>query len=315
MTCKIVAQRHSTVHDSTSCRSAEAPPGPFELTDNASRATDLDRPTCFPDCDDTSLRGHLAGAGPEMRYPRGEGRCGTRGRMQPRPPRTSRFAGDGSLTTDDNVQSTFHGSTSPPSRRLSVIRMPDHLVTPRRNAAAFISAVSTASDEDIEADLRRINGELAATDRHLSRLADRRANLVLERKVLSEVRVERSRPSYRRPPTPPNGEGSSADLPPAAWWPLGPRTGVELHLRSNYGRIIGCVAAGLRRAHEVRDALGMQQTTVQEALKKLTAEGYLTRDADRPEFTLDARGHAAFKELATTYGWGGQPADASADRT
>lgn len=213
------------------------------------------------------------------------------------------IAAHATQATDNGNQATIYGSPSPSSLRLSVMGMPDHLVTPRRNAAAFITAVSTVSDEDIEADLRRIDAELAAADRHLSRLTDRRAGLVLERKLLSEVHGERSRPSHRRSPTPPSGEGASTDLPPAAWWPPGPRMGVELHLRSNYGRIIGCVAAGLRRPHEVRDALGMQQTTVQEALKKLTTEGYLTRDADRPEYTLDTRGRAAFKELATRHGW------------
>lgn len=100
----------------------------------------------------------------------------------------------------------------------------------------------------------------------------------------------------------PGGGGDSAQSgdPAAASWPKGPRTGVDLHKRSNYGRIIGCVGEGLERQAAVRDALGLKQNATQMAMTKLVSDGYLNKDDDG-RYTLTDKGRRAFDELTTMF--------------
>lgn len=97
-------------------------------------------------------------------------------------------------------------------------------------------------------------------------------------------------------------EDERAAVPVAAAWPRGSRS-APIHERANYPRIIGCVAAGLRRPAEIRDALGMKQSATQEALRELVKHNILAKpDADRPSYTLTDKGRELYAELAAKFG-------------
>lgn len=96
------------------------------------------------------------------------------------------------------------------------------------------------------------------------------------------------------------GDSTHTGVLAPASWPTGPRSGVDLHKRSNYGRIIGCVGEGLQRQAAVRDALSLKQNATQMAMTKLISDGYLNKDDDG-RYTLTDKGRRAYDELTAMF--------------
>lgn len=173
------------------------------------------------------------------------------------------------------------------------------VVKSRAAAALNGQSASRALNDEHSADT--IHGERAATRDDVSGGQGRETRQSAQAVPAPPRHPADDRTTDRRPAE----DGQAGDsthtgvLAPASW-PTGPRSGVDLHKRSNYGRIIGCVGEGLQRQAAVRDALGLKQNATQMAMTKLISDGYLNKDDDG-RYTLTDKGRRAYDELTAMF--------------